>query len=184
MGTVNPVSPDDDEPFGSTPARPMHCRNDSDSLAPSSHEPSTPATTFKHTAKANTASKTPSSTHKSRTTLKHTLKDLFAEGATKESQMLERLGMQKHERAIGEQELKRRKLERKVMEQQHQREREREQHEFRMLQMRMIMSRNQPATPMAQSPLASQSPYEGFGLMAELNDGTLPGLQSGTSYSI
>jgi hypothetical protein len=96
--------------------------------------------------------------------------------------MLERLGAQKHERAIGEQELKRRKIEHKTMEKQHQREREREQHEFRMMQMRMMMTQNQRAMPMM-TQSSNQPPYnEGFGLMAELNDATLP---SGTSsYSI
>ena len=84
--------------------------------------------------------------------------------------MLERLGAQKHERAIGEQELKRRKLEQKVMERQHQREREREQHEYRMMQMCIVMAQNQRATPSS----GSQPPYKGLGLMAELNDALLP----------
>jgi hypothetical protein len=48
------------------------------------------------------------------------------QGPMKESEMLEHLRMQKHEWAIGEQELKCRKLEHKVMEQQHQHEREHE----------------------------------------------------------
>jgi hypothetical protein len=85
--------------------------------------------------------------------------------------MLERLGTQKHERAIGEQELKRRKLEHKAMEKRHQRE----QHEFRMMQMRLTMSQSQRATPM------NQPSFQGMGLMDELNDGLLP---SGSSYSI
>jgi hypothetical protein len=64
---------------------------------------------------------------------KRTFQDVFAEGSAKENQMLERLGTQKHKRALGEQELKHHKLEHKVMEKQHQRERECEQHEFRMM---------------------------------------------------
>lgn len=63
---------------------------------------------------------------------------MFAEGSAKENQILERLA-QKHERAMGELELKRLKLDNKVMEKRHQRECEREQHEFRMMQMRMMM---------------------------------------------
>jgi hypothetical protein len=124
-------------------------------------------------------SKVPSSTQKSRATTKRTFQDVFAEGSAKENQMLERLGTQKHERALGEQELKRRKLEHKAMEKQHQREREREQHEFRMMQMRMMMSQNSQAAPTAiQS--QNQPSFETFGLMAELNDAILP---SGSSYS-
>jgi hypothetical protein len=99
-------------------------------------------------------SKTPSrsGTPKSRLTLKRSLQDAFAEGTAKESQILERLGTQKHERAIGELELKRRKLENKAMEKQHQREREREQHEFRMMQMRMMITQNQQAMPRLMQP--------------------------------
>ena len=67
---------------------------------------------------------------------KHTLQDAFAEGSAKENQVLEHLGTQKHECAIGELDLKRRKLKNKAMEKQHQRE----QHEFRMMQMRVMMS--------------------------------------------
>ena len=70
-----------------------------------------------------------------KTSSKRTLQDVFAEGSVKDGQALECLGTQKHERVIGELELKRRKLENKAMVQQHQCEREREQHEFRMLQL-------------------------------------------------
>ena len=101
--------------------------------------------------------------------------------------MLERLGTQKHERALGEQELKRRKLEQKVIERQHQREREREQHqreverereqhEYRMLQMRMVMLQCSQGAPVMQN----QPSFDGFGLLAELND---PTLSSASSYS-
>jgi len=87
---------------------------------------------------------------------------------------MERLGTQKHERAIGELELKRRKLENKAMEKQHQREREREEHEFRMMQMRIRMAQNQQAAlGMMQQP-QNQLPLNGFGLMDELNDPSLP----------
>ena len=122
--------------------------------------------------KAKATANTPSraSTPKLRPTSKRTLQDTFAEGSAKENQILERLGTQKHERAIGELELKRRKLDHKAMEKQHQREREREQHEFRMMQMRMIMSQNRPSA-MVQS--QNQS-FEGLGLMANLNDAMLP----------
>jgi hypothetical protein len=115
---------------------------------------------------------------------KRSLKDVFAEGSMKDNQMLERLGTQRHERAMGEQELKRRKLEQRGMEKRHQREREHEQHEFHMLQMRMMMSRNQQgagaAAAMMQSPTQTQPSYEGLGLLAELNDGLIP---SSSSYS-
>ena len=104
--------------------------------------------------------------------------------------MLERLGTQKHEWALGEQELKRRKLEQKVIERQHQCEREREQHqreleheqrereqhEYRMLQMRMVMLQCSQGAPVMQN----QPSFDGFGLLAELND---PTLLSASSYS-
>jgi hypothetical protein len=111
--------------------------------------------------------------------LKRTLQDAFAEGSAKENQILERLGTQKHERAIGELELKRRKLENKAMEKQHQCEREREQHEFRMLQMRLMMTQNQQTVPTMQS--QPQSSLEGFGLMAELTGTVLPSESSSLS---
>jgi hypothetical protein len=114
---------------------------------------------------------------------KRTLQDAFAEGSAKDSQMLEHLGTQKHERAIGELELKRRKLENKAMEKQHQREHEREQHEFRMMQMRMMISQNRQAAPMMMPPQNQVSqPFEGLGLMAELNE-VLPPESPGPSLS-
>ena len=116
-------------------------------------------------------------------TSKRTLQDAFAEGSAKEHRVLERLGTQKHERAIGELEPKRRKLENKAMEKQHQREREREQHEFRMMQMRIMMSQNRPTVPMMQPP--NPSLFEGLGLMAELTDAASPSESpSLNSYSI
>src|SRR6266852_5317803 len=106
---------------------------------------STPLTSAANSApvKYEAIFKTPSrsGTLKSRLTLKCSLQDAFAEGSAKESQILERLGTQKHERAIGELELKRRKLENKAMERQHQHE----QHKFHMMQMQMMMSQNQQA---------------------------------------
>ena len=87
--------------------------------------------------------------------------------------MLERLGTQKHECVIGELELKRRKLDNKMIEKQHQCERECKQHEFRMMQMQMMMSQNQQAAPMVMQS-QNQPSFEGFGLMAELNDAILP----------
>jgi hypothetical protein len=113
------------------------------------------------------------STPKSRSLLKRTLQDAFAEGSARDTEVLERLGTQKHERAIGELELKRRKLENKAMEKQHQREREREEHEFRMMQMRIRMAQNQQAAPGIMQP-QNQLPLNGFGLMDELNDPSLP----------
>jgi hypothetical protein len=87
------------------------------------------------------------------------------------------MGTQKHERALRELELKRRKLENKAMEQQHQRDREREQHEFRMMQMRMMMAQNQQNTatrlPTMVQPLGQPS-FDGYGLTAELNGAALP----------
>ena len=106
---------------------------------------------------------------------KRTLQDMFAEGSAKDNQMIERLGTQKHERALGELELKRRKLENKAMEKQHQREREREQHEIRMMQMRMMMTQNQQATAMRLPTMMqaqNQPIFEGYGLLAELNAGS------------
>ena len=75
-------------------------------------------------------SKVPSSTQKSRATMKHTFQDVFTEGSVKENKMLKHLGTQKHERALGERELKHHKLEHKAMEKQHQHEREREHMNF------------------------------------------------------
>ncbi len=49
--------------------------------------------------------------------------------------MHEHLGIQKHEHAIGQLELKHQRLENQVMEKQHQCECKCKQHEFRMLQM-------------------------------------------------
>jgi hypothetical protein len=74
------------------------------------------------------------------------------------------------------------------MEKQHQREREREQHEFRMLQMRMMMSQNQQ-TVLTRPPMMVQSQnqpsFEGYGLVGELNDSSLPSdPPSLTPYSI
>ncbi len=126
-------------------------------------------------------SKTPSQsgTPKSRLTLKCSLQDTFAEGSAKESQILKCLGTQKHERAIGELELKRRKLENKAMERQHQHE----QHKFHMMQMQMMMSQNQQAMPRLMLP---QDPLlEGLGFMPELNGATLPSETSSlTSFAI
>src|SRR6267154_5588582 len=99
---------------------------------------------------------------------KCTLQDAFAEGSAKENQVLEHLGTQKHECAIGELDLKRRKLKNKAMEKQHQHE----QHEFRMMQMRVMMSQSwQGALTMMQS--QNQPSFEGLGLMGELNGATL-----------
>ena len=113
------------------------------------------------------------STPKSRSLLKCTLQDAFAEGSARDAEVMERLGTQKHERAIGELELKRRKLENKAMEKQHQREHEREEHEFRMMQMWVRMSQNQQAAPGMMQPQNHLS-LNGFGLMDELNGPSLP----------
>lgn len=143
-------------------------------LCSTSSTPATPLTSSVDSGKVKyeVASKTPSraSTPKSRSMLKRTLQDAFAEGSAKENQMLERLGTQKHERAIGELELKRRKLENKAMEKQHQREREREQHEFRMLQMRLMVTQRQQTALMM--PSLPQSSLDGLGLMDELTGNT------------
>jgi len=152
---------------------------------PSASEPSTTGS-----GKVKADAKPLSGTQKSRATTKRAFQDVFAEGSVKENEMLERLGTQKHERALGEQELKRRKLEQKVIERQHQRERkceqhqrevereqrEREQHEYRMLQMRMVMLQRSQGAPVMQN----QPSFDGFGLLAELND---PTLSSASSYS-
>jgi hypothetical protein len=129
--------------------------------------------------KYDSVSKTPSraSTPKSRSMLKRTLQDAFAEGSVKENQILECLGTQKHECAIGELELKRRKLENKAMEKQHQRE----QHEFRMLQMQLMMTQNWQQTAPTMWP-QPQSSLNGFRLMAELTGSVLPS-ESSSSLS-
>jgi hypothetical protein len=113
---------------------------------------------------------------------KRTLQDAFAEGSAKDNQILDCLGTQKHERALGEMELKRRKLENKAMEKQHQCEREHEQHEFRMMQMWIMMSQSQQTAPTMQS--QNPSLFEGFGLMAELNDAASTSESPSLHYSI
>jgi hypothetical protein len=187
-GPDMPATPDSEDFFcpaaatGSTSATPLTSSADSSKIK----------------YEASSASKTPSrsGTPKSRSMLKRTLQDTFAEGSAKENQILERLGTQKHERAIGELELKRRKMEHKAMEKQHQREREREEHEFRMLRMRLMITQNQQTAPGMQVPgmqvpgmqvpgmqAPPQSSLNGFGLMSEL---TLPESSSSlsTPYSI
>ena len=107
---------------------------------------------------------------------------MFGEESAKDNQVLKHLETQKHERAIGELELKRCKLENKAMEKQHQRECERKQHELCMMQMRMMMSQGW------QTVLAIQSQnhplFKELGLMAELNDATKPSESSLHPYSI
>ena len=96
---------------------------------------------------------------------------MFAKGSVKENQVLEHLGTQKHEHAIGELGLKHCKLENKTMEKQHKHEHEHEQHEFRMMQMWVLMSQGWQAVPAMQS--QNHPLFEGLGLMGELND-TMP----------
>jgi hypothetical protein len=134
--------------------------------------PSTAGSSSKVKAEATSVTPSRASTPRSRTTSKRSIQDAFAEGTAKDNQLLERLGTQKHERAIGELELKRRKLENKAMEKQHQREREREQHQIRMMQMQMMMTQNRQGMPTMMQ--GQNRPLERFGLMAELNDATVP----------
>ena len=54
--------------------------------------------------------------------------------------MLVQLGSQRHEWAIGEQELKRQKLAQKALEKQHECDRQRENHEFWMAQMCLMIA--------------------------------------------
>lgn len=153
------------------------------SASPTSFTPLTSAagsSKIRSEAVSKTPSRASTPGSKSGSLLKRTLQDAFAEGSAKESQILERLGMQKHERAIGELELKRRKLENKVMEKQHQREQEREHHEYRMLQMRVLLSQNPQAVPGTMQ-RQNQSSLGGFGLMDELNDLSLPSESPGPS---
>jgi hypothetical protein len=167
-GSDMPATLDSDDVFrsaGSTSATPLTSSVDSGKV--------------KYESVSKTSSR--ASTPKSRSMLKRTLQDAFAEGSAKENQILERLGTQKHEHAIGELELKRRKLENKAMEKQHQREREHEQHEFRMLQMQLMMTQNRQQTAPTMQP-QPQSSLNGFGLMAELTGSVLPS-ESSSSLS-
>jgi hypothetical protein len=122
---------------------------------------------------------TPASGSKPRSSaLKRSLQDAFAEGVAKDNQLVEHIGLQKHERALRELDLKRRKLENKAKEQQHQRDREREQHEFRMMQMRMMIAQNQQAVPggmQAQNQLLLGGGLTG-GLTGSLTGGLTGGL--------
>jgi len=124
-------------------------------------------------------SKTPSraGTPKPRPNSKRIFQDVL-EGTVKDNEALDRAGTQKHERAIGELDLKRRKLENKAMEKQHQREREREQHEFRMMQMQLMISQNPQA---AASAMMQSRDVTSQGFMAHLDAATLP---SGSSSSL
>jgi len=106
----------------------LHITPDGDDAIPSASSSSaTPFTQFALTStgsdrvKTEATSKAPSqaSTPKSRTISKRSLQEAFAEGSAKENQILERLGTQKHECAIGKLELKHCKLENKAMEKQH-----------------------------------------------------------------
>src|SRR6266852_3673325 len=173
-----PATPDSEDFFclaaatGSTSAMPLTSSVDSSKIK----------------YEASSVSKMPSraGTPKSRSMLKWTLQDVFAEGSVKENQILEHLGAQKHEHAIGELELKRQKMDHKAMKKQHQREREHELHEFHMLQMWLMMTQNQQTALGMQVPemqVPPQSSLDGFGLMSEL---TLPELSSSlsTPYSI
>lgn len=161
---------------------------DDDSTRSPSSMPVTPLTSAASSSKVKPESfSTVSSragTPKSKTMLKRTLQDAFAEGSTKESDTLERLRTQKHERFLVELELKRRKLDNKAMEKQHQREREREQHEYRMMQMRIMMSQNQQSAVGVMQP-PKQPLFDGLGLIDELNDPSMPsGSSSLAPYSI
>jgi hypothetical protein len=127
-------------------------------------------------------SRTPSSSQKPKAMTKRSLQDAFAEDSERDSQAMEYLRKQKHERVIGELELKRRKLENKAMEKQHQREHKHEQHEFRMLQMRIMMSQNQQMALTMMQP-QNQASFGGYGLMAELNDPSLMSESPSTSQS-
>jgi hypothetical protein len=101
-----------------------------------------------------------------------------------ENEALERIGTLKHERMIGELDLKRLKLENQALEKRHQREREREQHEFRMMQMQLMISQNPQAAAsaamMQSRDLTSQGPGQ-FKFIPELDAATLP---SGSSSSL
>ena len=146
------------------------------SAGSSSVAPFTPTpddSTFKYeggVAKTSSRAGTP----KPRSNSKRNFQDVFAEGSARENQALERQRAQKHERTIGELDLKRRRLENKALEQQYQREHEREQHEYRMMQMRMMSQRAVPGT--------MQSQNGEYGLLAELNAATLPS-ESSTSLT-
>jgi hypothetical protein len=151
-----------------------------DSLTSSTFEPflSTPSSSTVHIPNAEPSSRTPSSSHRSRVTTKRSLQEIFGEGSARENQIIDSLRAQKHERVIVQHDLKRRKLDHKVMEAQHQREHEREQHEYRMMQMRMATA--QRTTSVMQSP----QNVEGFGLLDELNSTALPSaLPSARPYS-
>src|SRR6266849_7563280 len=125
-GPDMPATPDSEDFFclaaatGSTSAMPLTSSVDSSKIK----------------YEASSVSKMPSraGTPKSRSMLKWTLQDAFAEGSAKENQILKRLRAQKHECAIGELELKRRKMDHKAMEKQHQREHKHE------LQMWLMMT--------------------------------------------
>jgi hypothetical protein len=106
----------------------------------------------------------PSTAQKPRPITRRGIKEYFeGSGATisglaRESEALEAIRADKRDRLVAQQELKRRKLDHKLLEAQHQREREREQHEFRMLQMRLMIHDGRGAAATS-----------GLGLLDELN---------------
>ena len=104
--------------------------------------------------------------------------------------MLECLRLQKHKRTIATNDLKRCKLEHKLLEAQHRREHECEQHELHMLQMRLIMQGGQGGQGGQQAMSMMQPPaqqFGGLGLMDELNSDVGPSVHpftDTTHYSI
>jgi hypothetical protein len=96
------------------------------------------------------------------------------------------MGLQKHERAIIELDLKRQRLDHKVMKEKHQREREHEIHEYRMLQMQMRMELLKKQSALSPAAAAAMMPppdpvsslggsLDAFGLM---DDAAVPGPSS------
>lgn len=168
----------EDEPLGSTPAKFNHLRHNSHSSPALGALASTPS-----------SSRTPS-TSRSRSTTKRSVQEHFSEDAMREDEMLDRLRLQKHERTIATNDLKRRKLEHKLLEAQHRREREREQHELRMLQMRLMMQGGQGGQGGQRAASVMQPPaqqFGGLGLMDELNGDVGPSAHpftDTTHYSI
>ena len=116
LADESPFPPGGDEiaaPLGSTPAQFNHSHHNSLASALSALEP---FASMPSSSKPISSSRTPSSNFQLQALTKQSIKDIFVDGSAQENKMIEHLGAQKHECALGQLELKCRKLEQKELE--------------------------------------------------------------------
>ncbi|KAI0264294.1 hypothetical protein BGY98DRAFT_1103566 [Russula aff. rugulosa BPL654] len=129
-----------------------------DATGSTSVTPFTLTPTDSNKTKHEPLSKTPSRSNTPKTkSLKHTLEEAFAEGSAKQNEILKQVKTLKYEHAMGELDLK------------HADDDDPKPAEY--------------AASMMQTPTPTNASLEGFGLMAELNDATLPGSSSHTPHA-